>query len=123
MIEARLTAIVQLTYSAMEQMSLDRDREYDTSVRVGGKMVPCKRFKSPIGDQRWRETVRTIRTSTENRDRDRGRPAGSVAGIGYDLFQALANPPPELADLLEAQTRRRLVILSMHPEIPPLPWE
>ena len=63
MIEGRLTAIVQLTYSAMEQMSLDRDREYDTMVEVGGKVVPCKRFKSPIGDERWRETVRTIRRS------------------------------------------------------------
>jgi tetratricopeptide (TPR) repeat protein len=123
MIEARLTAIVQLTYSAMEQMSLDRDREYDTSVRVGGKMVPCKRFKSPIGDERWRETVRNIRTSTENRDRDRGRQAGSVAGVGYDLFQALANLAPELADFLGAKTRRRLVIMSVRAEIQALPWE
>jgi hypothetical protein len=123
MIEPRLTAIVRVTYSAMEQMSLDRDREYDTMVEVGGKVVPCKRFKSPIGDERWRETVRTIRTSTENRDRDRGRQAGSVAGIGYDLFQALANLAPELADFLGAKTRRRLVIMSMRPEIHALPWE
>src|SRR5262249_57450628 len=115
MIEARLTAIVQLTYSAVEQMSLDRDREYDTSVRVGGKMVPCKRFRSPMGDERWRETVRTIRTSTENRDRDRGRQAGSVAGIGHDLFQALANLAPELADFLEATTRLRPAIIILRP--------
>ncbi|HYK65293.1 MAG TPA: hypothetical protein VEY94_10115, partial [Patescibacteria group bacterium] len=123
MIEPRLTAIVRLTYSAMEPMSLDRDREYDTSVEVGGKVVPCKRFKSPIGDERWRETVRTIRTSTENRDRDRGRQAGSVAGVGYDLFQALANLAPELADFLGVETRRRLVIMSMRAEIHALPWE
>ena len=50
MIEARLTAIVRLTYSATEEMSLDREREYDTLVEVGGKVVPSNRFKSPIGD-------------------------------------------------------------------------
>jgi hypothetical protein len=71
MIEPRLTAIVRLTHSATEEMSLDREREYDTLVEVGGKVVPSNRFKSPIGDERWRETVRTIRTSTENRDRGR----------------------------------------------------
>ena len=90
MIEARLTAIVRLTYAATEEMSLDREREYDTLVEVGGKVVPSNRFKSPIGDERWRETVRTIRTSTENRDRDRGPQAGLVAGVGHDLFLALA---------------------------------
>jgi tetratricopeptide (TPR) repeat protein len=123
MIEARPTAIVRLTYSATEEMSLDREREYDTSVEVGGKVVPCKRFKSPMGDEHWRETVRNIRTSTENRDRDRGRQAGLVAGVGYDLFQALANLAPELADFLGAKTRRRLVIMSVRPEIHALPWE
>jgi tetratricopeptide (TPR) repeat protein len=123
MIEARLTAIVRLTYSATGEMSLDRDREYDAMVEVGGKVVPCKRFKSPIGDERWRETVRTIRTSTENRDRNRGRQAGLVAGVGYDLFQALANLAPELADFLGVKTRRRLVITSARPEIHALPWE
>ena len=55
MIEARLTAIVRLTYAATEEMSLDREREYDTLVEVGGKVVPSNRFKSPIGDERWRE--------------------------------------------------------------------
>src|SRR5262249_1414875 len=123
MIEPRLTAIVRLTYSAMEQMSLDRDREYDTMAEVGGKVVPCKRFTSPIGDGRWRETGRTMRTRTENRDGDRGRQAGSVAGVGYDLFQALANLTPELADFLGVKTRRRLVIMSTRPEIHALPWE
>ena len=123
MIEPRLTAIVRLTYSAMEQMSLDRDREYDTMVEVGGKVVPCKRFKSPIGDERWRETVRTIRTSTENRNRDRGPQAGLVAGVGYDLFLALASLTHDLADFLGAKSRRRLVIISARPEIHALPWE
>ena len=52
MIEARLTAIVRLTYSATGEMSLDREREYDTLVEVGGKVVPSNRFKSPIGDER-----------------------------------------------------------------------
>jgi tetratricopeptide (TPR) repeat protein len=123
MIEARLTAIVRLTYSEMGEMSLDREREYDTSVEVGGKVVPCSRFKSPIGDERWRETVRTIRTSTENRDLNRGRQAGLVAGVGHDLFQALADLAPELAGFLGAKTRRRLVIMSARPEIHALPWE
>ena len=123
MIEARLTAIVRLTYAATEEMSLDREREYDTLVEVGGKVVPSNRFKSPIGDERWRETVRTIRTSTENRDRDRGPQAGLVAGVGHDLFLALAGLAPELADFLVAKTRRRLVIMSMRPEIHALPWE
>ncbi|HEV8237151.1 MAG TPA: hypothetical protein VGP84_21220, partial [Gemmatimonadaceae bacterium] len=102
-------------------MSLDREREYDTLVEVGGKVVPSNRFKSPIGDERWRETVRTIRTSTENRDRDRGPQAGLIAGVGYDLFLALAGLAPELADFLGAKTRRRLVIMSMRPEIHALP--
>ena len=123
MIEARLTAIVRLTYSATGEMSLDREREYDTSVEINGKVLPCKRFKSPIGDERWRETVRIIRTSTENRDRDRGPQAGLVAGVGYDLFQTLAGLAPELADFLAAKTRRRLVIMSVRPEIHALPWE
>jgi len=123
MIGARLTAIVRLTYSATEQMSLDREREYDTLVEVGGKVVPCNRFKSPIGDERWRETVRTIRTSTENRNRDRGPQAGLVAGVGYDLFLALASLTHDLADFLGAKSRRRLVIISARPEIHALPWE
>ena len=123
MIEPRLTAIVRLTYAATEEMSLDREREYDTLVEVGGKVVPSNRFKSPIGDERWRETVRTIRTSTENRDRDRGPQAGLIAGVGYDLFLALAGLAPELADFLGAKTRRRLVIMSVRPEIHALPWE
>ena len=123
MIEARLTAIVRLTYSATGEMSLDREREYDTLVEVGGKVVPSNRFKSPIGDERWRETVRTIRTSTENRDRARGTQAGLIAGVGYDLFLALAGLAPELADFLGAKICRRLVIMSMRPEIHALPWE
>jgi tetratricopeptide (TPR) repeat protein len=123
MIEARLTAIVRLTYSATEEMSLDREREYDTLVELGDKVVPCKRFKSPIGDERWRETVRTIRTSTEDRDRSRGSKAGLVAGVGYDLFLALADLARELADFLAAKTSRRLVIMSVRPEIHALPWE
>ena len=123
MIEARLTAIVRLTYAATEEMSLDREREYDTLIEVGGKVVPSKRFKSPIGDERWRETVRIIRTSTENRDHDRGPQAGLVAGVGHDLFLALAGLAPELADFLAAKAGRRLVIMSMRPEIHALPWE
>ncbi|MGB8639191.1 MAG: hypothetical protein WCD30_13810, partial [Pseudolabrys sp.] len=123
MIEARLTAIVRLTYSAAEEMSLDSEREYDTLIEVGGKVVPSKRFKSPIGDERWRETVRIIRTSTENRDHDRGPQAGLVAGVGHDLFLALAGLAPELADFLAAKAGRRLVIMSMRPEIHALPWE
>src|SRR5262249_59093286 len=123
MIEARLTAIVRLTYSATGEMSLDREREYDTSVEINGKVLPCKRFKSPIGDERWRETVRIIRTSTENRDRDRGPQAGLVAGVGYDLFQTLARLAPGLADFLAAENRPRLGLLSLPPEIHPLPGE
>jgi len=75
------------------------------------------------GDERWRETVRIIRTSTENRDHDRGPQAGLVAGVGHDLFLALAGLAPELADFLAAKAGRRLVIMSMRPEIHALPWE
>src|SRR5262249_58937998 len=37
--------------------------------------------------------------------------------------QALHNLAPELADFLGVEPRRRLVIMSMRPEIHALPWE
>ena len=119
----RKTAVVELNHSVTTLLPLDRDRRYDTALRIDGLSVPCQRFASPLGDELWREIVETIRECTDARSKKLRRRAEEVADAGNRLFHALCDLSPLLAHFLAEDGARRLVIATSRAEIQALPWE
>ena len=119
----RRTAVVELFHSADGPLPLDRDRRYDTALRIDGVSIPCQRFASPLGDEAWRETIATLRACTASEILPSRRREEEVADAGNRLLQALRSLAPALADFLAEKGPRRLVIASARPEVHALPWE
>ncbi len=106
-----------------EALALDVEREYLATVRIRGKACGGGVFRSPLGDERWREVIDSIRSSTTGDSPSRYQNR-RVYDAGRRLYEALADASPELRSFLEESgTPRRLVIASNRPEIHRLPWE
>lgn len=127
----RRTAIVTITLpgvAAEELRPLDAYREYRFELRLDGRTVEAGLFRSPFGDEQWRQVLGALRTATDASD---GADPGTVRAArdkvedgGKKLHQTLRGLGPALAAFLaDGSAPRRLVIQSQRPEIHALPWE
>jgi tetratricopeptide (TPR) repeat protein len=120
----RKTAVLTLTLPGdnfTDTCALDRERIYLFSLTIDGKQQRGGEFKSPFGDESWRNIVRAIRESTEgmgNRTH-----LNLVRDAGRKIYDYLRNISPDLNRFLDEKGPRRLVIDSKRAEIHQLPWE
>lgn len=123
---SRATAILELRLAGAreaEALALDVQREYVGTVSIRGKACGGAVFRSPIGDERWRDVISSIssRTSRDPPNRYQNR---RIYDFGRSLYEGVVTVSPELRSFLEESgTPRRLVIASDRPEIHRLPWE
>jgi len=122
----RSTALVEIVLRGRQTqgaLALDVEREYALHVRVGARAGRGGEFRSPLGDERWREIVEAMRQNTAASQPSRSSYRRVFDG-GHRLYQALTSASPELRSYLEdAEGPRRLVIASDRPEMHWLPWE
>ena len=124
-LSSRATAILELLLPGERQgeaLPLDVEREYLGRVRIRGKDCGGALFCSPMGDEKWRQVIDAIRSSTTG-DGNRTR-SNRIFDAGRQLYEAIATANPVLRSFLEESgTPRRLVVASDRPEIHRLPWE
>jgi tetratricopeptide (TPR) repeat protein len=123
---SRATAVVEIVLdegAPNDALALDVERDYRAYVRIQDRTVSSAGFRSPLGDERWRDVVARMRASTAAAEPARG-PSSHVFDAGRRLYDGLAAIAPELATFLaNAGSPRRLVVASDRPEIHRLPWE
>jgi tetratricopeptide (TPR) repeat protein len=123
--QSRATATLEVLLPgkpASEALALDVEREYAATIRIQEKACGGALFRSPVGDEKWRDVIEAIRSSTAG-DGNRSL-YNRVFDAGRQLYEAIATASPKLRSFLEESgTPRRLVIASDRPEIHRLPWE
>jgi len=123
---SRATAVVELVLTERapgEALALDVEREYRAYVRIEGRVVSSGVFRSPLGDERWRDVLAAMRASAAAAEPGR-TPERRVLDAGRRLYDGLAGIAPELERFLaQPGSPRRLVIASDRPEVHRLPWE
>lgn len=103
-------------------LALDTERHYSLEVWIDGEIAPAQpSFRSPIGDEKWRQHLEHLREYTENPPERGWEPW--VLGPGEALFSALCAASDALHHFLDDTGPRRLVIRSDRPEVHRLPWE
>lgn len=122
---SRATAILELVLPGERQgeaLPLDVERKYLGRVRIRGRDCGGGSFYSLMGDEKWRDVIDAIRSSTTG-DGNRTR-YNRIFDAGRQLYEAITAASPDLRRFLEESgTPRRLVVASDRPEIHRLPWE
>jgi len=129
--QTRGTAVLTITLagtSPRDVLALDMQREYRFSLHIDDKTLPGGPFRSPFGDEQFRDVIQSIRMNTSSspssRDPQSYEDHRKVLTGGKALYEHLCGLSTDLANFLTARSGpRRLVIDTQRPEIHQLPWE